>query len=270
MIIRLSGADFSANNIGTIQLIKEVTQETRDLLANYSREFTKTQMLAVQDFINGLKSEGIWSHIENLVIPALAGDVSEAFYPIKGNGVYNEYTTVYSLKNNGLYVASSDGSKIPAKIKVNGSYMNFHIASYLSYCSSSSSSEVTINSIYGQGVTIRERWMWNNNITIYFGDIHKTISNHASSINNTPTFLGVSSGTDDLFSVHNGTKNSSSSVLDSDTTITNIPFNVGADINNVTSSNIAQGLISTGSAMSSDMMLTYSNLVDTLMVSLLN
>ena len=268
MIVRLSGANFSANNIGTIQLLKEVTQETRDLLANYSRTFTKSQMLAVQDFVDGLKSEGIWSHIENLIIPSLAGDISEAFYPIKGNGVYNEYTTVYELKNNGLYVASSDTSKIPAKIRANGSYMNLHIASYLTYCPKNTV-ENTINSIYGSGIQVRERWMWENNIILYFSDTSKTVSTNAAAISDTKTFLGVSSGTDNLYCVHNGAKHTYGNILDTDNTITDIPFNVGADINNATSSNIAQGLISTGSAMSSDMMLVYSRLVDALMKSIL-
>lgn len=272
MILRLSGADFSANNIGTIQLTRELTAETIALLSNYTRTLSEAQKFAVQDFLDGLKVEGIWAHIENLIIPALAGDVSEAFYPIKGNGVYNTYTTAYELKNNGLYVAINDTSKTPAKIRANGSYMNLHIASYLTYCPENTA-ENTINSMYNGGsITVRERWVCNGtskNIRLYEGTESRTISVSAKEMFDTPNFLGISSGTDDLYAVHNSSKHTYGSVFEDDTTITKVPFFVGADINNSTSSNIAQGLISTGSAMNSAMMLKYSELVDILMTSLL-
>lgn len=57
MILRLNGADFSANNIGKIDIIREITSDTKKLLSNFSREFTDEQMFAVQDFINGLKKQ---------------------------------------------------------------------------------------------------------------------------------------------------------------------------------------------------------------------
>lgn len=37
MILRLSGADFSANNIGKIDIIREITSDTRKLLSNFRK-----------------------------------------------------------------------------------------------------------------------------------------------------------------------------------------------------------------------------------------
>ena len=94
MIIVLPGADFSENNIGTIQLIRELAPEVAEILSHYSRALTDSQKFAFQDFYDALIREGIWSKIENLFIPALASTVTEAFYPVKGNGVINEYENI--------------------------------------------------------------------------------------------------------------------------------------------------------------------------------
>ena len=67
MILRLSGADFSANNIGKIDIVRELSEDTISLLSNFTREITNEQRFAVQDFINGLKSNGIWSYIEKFI-----------------------------------------------------------------------------------------------------------------------------------------------------------------------------------------------------------
>ena len=49
MIIRLSGANFSANNIGKIN-IQELTDETKNVLKNFTRSITTQQKYALQDF----------------------------------------------------------------------------------------------------------------------------------------------------------------------------------------------------------------------------
>ena len=83
MIIKLVGADFSANNIGKVTLKREVSDATKSLLSNYTRSLTTSQQLAVEDFIIGLKSNGLWASIGNLYIPALAGNLNETMFNIK-------------------------------------------------------------------------------------------------------------------------------------------------------------------------------------------
>ena len=132
MILRLSGADFSANNIGKIDIIRGITNDTRELLSNFSKKFTNEQMFAVQDFISGLKDNGIWSSIGNLYIPVMCGSLSECGYNIKTgkNDVTFGSDYVWSSKGLKLMPTSTNYWLTSAKIKVNGSQQNLHLGAY--------------------------------------------------------------------------------------------------------------------------------------------
>lgn len=271
MIIRLSGADFSANNIGTIQLIKEVTQETRGLLANYSRKFTKTQKLAVQDFIDGLKSEGIWSHIENLYIPALAGDLSETLFDVKGGVVdATPSAEAYDIDTHGLHRVNGASTSAVAKTKVNGSFCNFHMAMFLSRFDVDSE-QTRFNTLYDGGDINFRPSIWNG-LSLTQTDIENTnMGNSLPNSGDAKGFYGFGYGTDSNFTVYNGVnKGKSKTTFSTDTTISNVNMYIGTDINGASRSVFSQALISTGSNMGADMMITYSNLVSTLMASLLH
>lgn len=271
MIIRLSGADFSANNIGTIQLIKGVTQETRDLLANYSREFTKTQKLAVQDFIDGLKSEGIWSHIENLYIPALAGDLSETLFDVKGGVVdATPSAEAYDIDTHGLHRGNGASASAVAKTKVNGSFCNFHMAMFLSRFDVDSE-QTRFNTLYDGGDVIFRPSVWNGLSLTQTNSESTNMGNSLLNSGDAKGFYGFGYGTDSNFTVYNGVnKGKSNTTFSTDTTISNVNMYIGTDINGASRSVFSQALISTGSNMGADMMITYSNLVSTLMASLLH
>lgn len=83
MILRLSGADFSSNNIGKIQVIRELKNETKRLLSNYTKKLTEVQKHAVQEFVDGLKEKGIWQYLGNLYLPILANSLEEVMLNVK-------------------------------------------------------------------------------------------------------------------------------------------------------------------------------------------
>ena len=161
MIIKLVGADFSANNIGKVALKREVSSATKSLLSNYTRSLTTKQQLAVEDFILGLKSNGLWASIGNLYIPALAGNLNETMFNIKtetkDTTPSSEY---YLLENNGLRTKYySTNTTIPsdsrAIVKMNASYMNLHYMVYVSKLENDTNSKWTSNyymTTYGTGV----------------------------------------------------------------------------------------------------------------------
>lgn len=128
MILRLRGADFSANNIGKINIIRELRDDTKQLLSNFSKELTTNQQYALQDFIDGLKESGLWSAIGNLYLPILAGDLSETLFNIKTSVLdATPNGESYILENGGLHPIAN-GTK--AYVKYNGSYQNFHAVIY--------------------------------------------------------------------------------------------------------------------------------------------
>lgn len=132
MILRLSGADFSENNIGKIDIIREITSDTRELLSKFSREFTEEQMFAVQDFINGLKNNGIWSSVGNLYIPIMCGSLSECGYNLKTGEKDVTFSSDYVWSNKGLKLLPKGGSVggSVAKVNINGSQQNLHLGAY--------------------------------------------------------------------------------------------------------------------------------------------
>lgn len=274
MIIRLPGADFSADNIGNIPLIRELSPEVVEILSHYTRELSENQKFAFQDFYDGLKSNGIWAKIENLFIPALADDVDEAFYPIKGSGVTGTYTKAYSLKNHGLFTIGGDDGLdrgTPATASASGSLMNFHIASYLSYAIANDSNEAIVNSVYSSAANARiTKFGKLGYLRGGTGDKSWGATEPSLPVDGSSMFVGVSSGTDEKFYIGNGKKlGGTYEPYDVDTTFTNAKLYIGSNVNNASRNNAANALISTGSAMAEDMMIKYNQLVDALMESLL-
>ena len=135
MVIKLTGADFSNNNIGKLNLLATLSSETKALLANYSRRLTSEQNYAVQDFIQGLKDNGIWTKIGNLYLPVLAGNLSEVLYNVKTGAMDGSLNpSGYVLQNNGLNVipetSSKDTLNLGTMVKYNGSQQNLHALFY--------------------------------------------------------------------------------------------------------------------------------------------
>lgn len=136
MILRLSGADFSSNNIGKIQIIRELKNETKQLLSNYTKELTEVQKYAVQDFVDGLKEKGIWQYLGNLYLPILANSLEETMLNVKTlkNDYDNPDSTYYKLGGKGGLTTANTIENIPTSnritVSLNASQLNHHVMAY--------------------------------------------------------------------------------------------------------------------------------------------
>ncbi len=135
MILRLSGADFSSNNIGKIQVIRELKNETKRLLSNYTKKLTEVQKHAVQEFVDGLKEKGIWQYLGNLYLPILANSLEEVMLNVKTlrNDYNNPDTTFYKLGiKGGLTTKNIENIPTSSRIIVNlnASQLNHHVMVY--------------------------------------------------------------------------------------------------------------------------------------------
>lgn len=270
MILRLSGADFSANNIGKIDTIREITSDTRRLLSNFSREFTDEQMFAVQDFISGLKNNGIWSSIGNLYIPVMCGSLSECGYNLKTGEKDVVFGSDYVWSNKGLKLlpTSTDYLSNAAKVKVNGSQQNLHLGAY----NTDSLAGITqTEAIFGCGLTD------DNKTIIQFG----ITANNAFSLktdNNTNVRVGSLANADfgkqslkmviqstlGNFGVIGNFTGEYNLPISTDHTYTDVPVKV-FNIATVWRETKNYGLLTLGTAMTREQASTYSNLCDTLM-----
>lgn len=133
MILRLKGADFSTNNIGKISIKKELNSDTKRILAKYTKPLTESQQFAVQDFIEGLKANGIWSYMGNLYLPVLANDLSETMLNVKSleNDFSSPDSLYYKIGENGGLSTTETTENIPTKnrisVKLNASQLNHHL-----------------------------------------------------------------------------------------------------------------------------------------------
>lgn len=278
MIIKLRGVDFSSNNIGNIPLVeREVRDDVKTLLNNYGRTFSKREGLAVQDFIDGLKSENLWSNIGNLYIPALADDVSKTLFNVK-TGVFDATPkdTVYELERNGLRaIYDADMGIIPAEdravVKTNGSYMNMHMMVYIAQQDKTLENEnnpMDYFSLLGNGVTKTFRsalngsngqWqiIWNSSSPKY------VISRLEDYLEN---FIGITCGSDgNLIGVYNGSDRGNLGRTETvDTTMTDVPTYIGLQYNYAPSCTNPMRMISMGTSFTKEQLLKYNELCDAL------
>ena len=71
MIIKLPTADFSANNIGTVDLRTAVSPTTQAVLDYYGKTWTFAQQLAIEDFLLKKEAWTFKTKIKKLVLPIL-------------------------------------------------------------------------------------------------------------------------------------------------------------------------------------------------------
>lgn len=270
MILRLNGADFSANNIGKIDIIREITSDTKKLLSNFSREFTDEQMFAVQDFISELKNNGIWSSIGNLYIPVMCGSLSECGYNLKTGEKDVTFGSDYVWSNKGLKLSptSTNYWSTAAKVKINGSQQNLHLGAY----NTDSLAGITqTESIFGYNLAD------DNKTVIQFG----ITANKAFSLktdNNTNVSVGALTSADFVakslkmviqstlgnFGVIGAFTGEYGTPISTDHTYTDVPVNV-FNIASIWRETKNYGLLTLGTAMTREQASTYSSLCDTLM-----
>jgi hypothetical protein len=270
MILRLNGADFSANNIGKIDIIREITSDTKKLLSNFSREFTDEQMFAVQDFISGLKNNGIWSSIGNLYIPVMCGSLSECGYNLKTGEKDVVFGSDYVWSNKGLKLlpTSTNYWMTAAKVKINGSQQNLHLGAY----NTDSLAGITqTEAIYGCSLTDDNKTTVQLGITAnkYFS--LKTDNNTGVSVGSlTNADFGKQSlkmviqSTLGNFGVIGNFTGEYNTPISTDHTYTDVPVNV-FNIAAVWRETKNYGLLTLGTAMTREQASTYSSLCDTLM-----
>jgi hypothetical protein len=270
MILRLNGADFSANNIGKIDIIREITSDTKKLLSNFSREFTDEQMFAVQDFISGLKNNGIWSSIGNLYIPVMCGSLSECGYNLKTGEKDVVFGSDYVWSNKGLKLlpTSTNYWTTAAKVKINGSQQNLHLGAY----NTDSLAGITqTEAIYGCSLTDDNKTTVQLGITAnkYFS--LKTDNNTGVSVGSlTNADFGKQSlkmviqSTLGNFGVIGNFTGEYNTPISTDHTYTDVPVNV-FNIAAVWRETKNYGLLTLGTAMTREQASTYSSLCDTLM-----
>lgn len=270
MILRLNGADFSANNIGKIDIIREITNDTRELLSNFSREFTDEQMFAVQDFVSGLKNSGIWSAVGNLYIPVMCGSLSECGYNLKTGKNDVTFGSDYVWSSKGLKLAPTNTNYwfTSAKIKINGSQQNLHLGTY----NTDSLEEITqTEAIFGCSLTD------DNKTIIQFGiTANKNFS--LKTDNNTNVLVGSLASADFAsqslkmvvqstlgnFGVVGASTGEYHTPISTDHTYTDVPVNV-FNIASVWRETKNYGLLTLGTAMTREQASIYSSLCGALM-----
>ena len=133
MIIKLSGLDFSSNNIGSIAAATDISDFTKSVLSHYTKTLTTAKQRALDTFLTGMKDSGLWAKTENFFIPILAGTLEETMYNVKKDQQESAPgADYYELQDQGLITKrqASIDTVIPddqlAQFKVNGSYMNIH------------------------------------------------------------------------------------------------------------------------------------------------
>lgn len=117
MIIVNKFADYSAVSIGNVEIQIEYREETKTLLAKYTKILSTNQKIAVDNFVGTLITAGLWDRFVNLYMPMLASSPSEALY----NAVKNTEHTV--SQDNDYYSIGSFGLKTN-KNGVNKSVVN--------------------------------------------------------------------------------------------------------------------------------------------------
>lgn len=278
MIIKLTGANFSQNNIGKIEFAPTLNTETLNILSNYSRELSEEQQFAFQDYLLGLKNNNLWSSIKNLYLPLLAGKVGESFFNVKTNIIdctpnSSDYTIT---SNNGLKCTTEIGNS-PSSIVTfpyTGSQNNLHCLFYNT-------------SILAENQDIIDGFADNNAkwITLTTGGLNgsgrvgfvKTNNNknvkfigQSLLLNNSPTFQGWTQRTDGNAYINAEGVTTGTSPIDTDQTYTNLPIKPFLRFNNTmnTGGSVELGIISMGSSLTDEQMVTYKNLTDTFISSL--
>lgn len=107
MIVVLKGADFSANNIGKIEVSRELDAKTKQLLSRYSKVLDTSKQYAVDDFVTGLYNNGLADKITCLLLPCLSSSLDEAMInAMNGDSMGLLNSNYWLLRNNGLVQTS--------------------------------------------------------------------------------------------------------------------------------------------------------------------
>lgn len=93
MELKIKGADFSNISIGSVVILPDqISQAVRTMIgfyanSNINANSTKARALEwLYQQLGGGEQNSLWSRMKYLFIPAMANDVRDCFYDLKGNG----------------------------------------------------------------------------------------------------------------------------------------------------------------------------------------
>lgn len=287
MVFKLTGLNLTANNIGRIILSDdtEITEEIKTLLSNYSRVLDNSQKLAVQEFINGLKKNNLWSRIGYLYIPALAGNLSETMFNVKTNTTDAlPNANFYEIRNNGFAVKKehlesgtilSTSEAFTVSIS-NMSYMNMHFMSYVAPLKNEEITDIhKVNiAMYmnGNGANMGLNISYNTNNGNWAIISHSAQQRYA--LATTPDYLrgfcGYTVGSDGkvIGLLNNSNVGQLNKTITTDTPISEAPCMFGLHYNRKANCGLEQRIMSMGTAFTLDEMKIYNNLCDTLIAAI--
>lgn len=166
MIIRLSRADFSANNIGKYEFPKELSQFTLDAIAASGKVMTDEQKYAMEDFftsIGAIDNNGIWAKLDKVYIPFIGADVTKGLMNYKNNNLDNTLNADnLTLVNGGVKVkGSSNLTPADANNVVDNYVWNWESKSVLMLNTEPLIIDASISSVYQLSVytgSVSNKW----------------------------------------------------------------------------------------------------------------
>lgn len=137
MIIKLNGADFSANNIGKIDFPIEISNFTKRAIEASGSTMDTNKQIALEIFFRSVGAigsvSGLWSKLTYVYLPFLGDNVTKAFVNYKDNSVdATPLVTDAELVNGGFRIKGADGTtgiSIPESCKVSGVSIDWRDAS---------------------------------------------------------------------------------------------------------------------------------------------
>lgn len=109
MIVVLKGANFASDNIGQVEIPRELDAFTVEFLTHYSKTLTDEQKYAVDDFLTSMRSSGLWDKMGMIFFPMLASTLQEAYYNPTGKSSAPSSYKGYGLSNGGLVIDLTNG-----------------------------------------------------------------------------------------------------------------------------------------------------------------
>lgn len=115
MILILKDADFSANNLGKVELPREVSNFTLSALAaSGNKSLTGEKVLALDTFfsnIGAISNSGIWPKLKLFTLPLIAGSLDKALVNYKDNSVIYSVDGAYWELVNGVLSRKATGEE---------------------------------------------------------------------------------------------------------------------------------------------------------------
>lgn len=164
MIIVLSGADFSANNIGKVEIEIKISERTKAICAAYGKSFTTDQQIALQNLIDWLDDEGILAELDALYLPCMANSLDKVLVNV-AKAPYNvdfvPSSDHFALRSKGLYQFSNNAGINSLKMECTKPANDSHI---LFYNTEEYSADTYSPAFWGERTNLNSSWHENSQL----------------------------------------------------------------------------------------------------------